>query len=395
MERNHSGKKRGREATVNKIGITCYPTIGGSGVIATELGKQLAEKGYEIHFITSSIPFRLESIHPNIYFHQVEVNHYPVFQYPPYDLALANKMAEVIDMEKLDILHVHYAMPHAVCAVLARNMAKHKAKIVTTLHGTDITVLGIDKSLTKIIRHGIEESDAVTAVSRSLVEQTQSIIGVEKHIHPIHNFIDEKEYHQRDTEHLRSRYGVEENEKIIIHISNFRKVKRVNDVLTAFKKIEAAVPSRLFLVGDGPEYPEMHQLAADMGIDTKVKFLGKQANVADLLNISDLKLLLSEKESFGLVLLEAMACGVPCIGTKVGGIPEVIRHGENGFLTELGDTDTVAQRAIQILSDDTLWKSFSNQAIRHVRTSFYSEKIVQQYENVFKQVLLDGEDDES
>lgn len=378
---------------MKKIGITCYPTIGGSGVIATELGKQLAERGHEIHFITSSIPFRLESIHPNIYFHQVEVNHYPVFQYPPYDLALANKMAEVIDMEKLDILHVHYAMPHAVCAVLARNMANHKTKIVTTLHGTDITVLGIDKSLTKIIRHGIEESDAVTAVSKSLVAQTKSTIGVKKHIHPIHNFIDEKVYHPKDNNYLKAQYGVKEHEKIIIHISNFRKVKRVEDVLTSFKKISEKIDAKLFLVGDGPEYPEMHQLAKEMKIALKVKFLGKQANVAELLNISDLKLLLSEKESFGLVLLEAMACGVPCIGTNIGGIPEVILSGENGFLVELGDTDSVAQRAIQILSDDTLWKNFSKNAIRHVHTSFYSKKIVQQYEDVFNQVLLDGDCD--
>ncbi len=301
---------------MKKIGITCYPTVGGSGVIATELGMLLAEQGHQIHFITSSIPFRLDRIYPQIYYHEVELNHYPVFQYPPYDLALATKMAEVIDEEKLDILHVHYAMPHAICAILARDIAERDVKIVTTLHGTDITVLGIDHTFKKMIKHGIEQSDAVTAVSNDLVEQTYEMLDVQKDISVIYNFVNEKEYVKKELPHLREQYGIKADERVIIHISNFRKVKRVEDVIYTFEKIQHHCKSKLLLVGDGPEYTSIVQLVKDLGINDKVLFLGKQKNISDLLSISDLKLLLSEKESFGLVLLEAMACEVPCIGTR-------------------------------------------------------------------------------
>ncbi|HLS08263.1 N-acetyl-alpha-D-glucosaminyl L-malate synthase BshA [Lentibacillus sp.] len=372
---------------MKKIGITCYPTVGGSGIIATELGMMMAEAGHEIHFITSSLPFRLNRIHPNIYYHEVELNHYPVFQYPPFDLALANKMAEVIDQEKLDILHVHYAMPHAICAILAKDIAKHDVKIVTTLHGTDITVLGIDHSLKKMIRHGIEQSDAVTAVSRSLVEQTHETVGADKAIHVIYNFVNEAEYTKKPVMSIRDQYGIEPDDKVIIHISNFRKVKHVQDVINTFQQIQDKIRAKLLLVGDGPEYSEMYQLVSKLGLTGKVLFLGKQKNVSDLLSISDLKLLMSEKESFGLVLLEAMSCEVPCIGTNVGGIPEVIKHNETGFIVEPGDTEQAAAHATELLQNESLLHQFSENALTHARTHFYSKDIVRQYIDLYDQLI--------
>ncbi|QDP40440.1 N-acetyl-alpha-D-glucosaminyl L-malate synthase BshA [Radiobacillus deserti] len=365
---------------MKRIGITCYPSVGGSGVIATELGKMLAAHGYQVHFITSSIPFRLNGADPNIFFHEVEVNHYPVFQYPPYDLALANKMAEVIDAEKLDVLHVHYAMPHAICAILAKQMAKRDIKIVTTLHGTDITVLGIDKSLKRMIKHGIEQSDVVTAVSHSLVKQTKDMLDVEKDIQVVYNFVDESEYHVKaDRDLWKSKYDIKPNEKVLIHISNFRKVKRVEDVIYAFQRIADQIPSKLLLVGDGPDYSEIRQLVHTLGLTDRVLFLGRQNNVANILSMADLKLLLSEKESFGLVLLEAMACGVPCIGSNAGGIPEVIEDGKNGFITEIGNIDQVVERSIQLLTDSGLHQTFAENGLKKVRDEFHSTFILQQY----------------
>lgn len=372
-----------------KIGITCYPTVGGSGIIATELGMLLAEQGNEIHFITSSVPFRLNKIHSQIYYHEVELNHYPVFQYPPYDLALATKMAEVIDREKLDILHVHYAMPHAICAILARDIADHDVKIITTLHGTDITVLGFDHTFKKMIKHGIEQSDAVTAVSGSLVNQTKEMLDINKDISVIYNFVNEEEYFKKDLPQLKMQYGIQPNEKVIIHISNFRKVKRIDDVIYTFNRIKDSVKCRLLLIGDGPEYAAANQLVSELGIEEQVLFLGKQKNISELLSISDLKLLLSEKESFGLVLLEAMACEVPCIGTNVGGVPEVIEHGETGYLVELGDIDNAAAYAIELLSDIEKLERFSDNAITRAREHFHSDKIVKQYINLYNKVLSD------
>ncbi|GAB3066171.1 N-acetyl-alpha-D-glucosaminyl L-malate synthase BshA [Virgibacillus ainsalahensis] len=372
---------------MKKIGITCYPTVGGSGVIATELGMLLAEQGNEIHFITSSLPFRLNQIYPKVYFHEVELNHYPVFQYPPYDLALATKMAEVIDQEKLDILHVHYAMPHAICAILAKDIAEHDVKIVTTLHGTDITVLGIDHTFKKMIKHGIEQSDAVTAVSKSLVSQTMDMLQVNKEISVIYNFVNEEEYSKKELPYVKEEYGIRPDEKVIIHISNFRKVKRIKDVINTFHEIAENVPSKLLLVGDGPEYSEAIQLVHKLGLIDNVLFLGKQKNISDLLSISDLKLLLSEKESFGLVLLEAMACKVPAIGTNVGGIPEVIVHNETGYIVELGDIKTAAAYAVQLLNDEVLLEEFSKKAHSHAWENFNSKKIVDQYLDLYDDVL--------
>ncbi|WP_064091048.1 N-acetyl-alpha-D-glucosaminyl L-malate synthase BshA [Rossellomorea aquimaris] len=367
-----------------KIGITCYPTVGGSGVVATELGKLLAEKGHEIHFITSSIPFRLNKMYHNIYFHQVEVSQYSVFQYPPYDIALANKMAEVIERENLDILHVHYAIPHAVCAILGKQMAGKNVKIVTTLHGTDITVLGYDPSLTGAIRFGIEKSDVVTAVSSALVEQTQELIQPDKEIKTVYNFIDERVYRAVDSQHLKSEYGITQEEKVIIHVSNFRSVKRVTDVVASFHIIQKQLPSKLLLVGDGPEMTIICKQVRDLGLENKVLFLGKQDNLEELYSLSDIKLLVSEKESFGLVALEAMACGVPSIGTNVGGIPEVIEDGVNGYICEVGNVEQIATKALTLLKDETLHRTFSQNALETARTKFHSSKILEQYEQVYR-----------
>lgn len=372
---------------MKKIGITCYPTMGGSGIIATELGKLLAKQGHEVHFITSSLPFRLDRIQPKIYFHEVEVNHYPVFQYPPYDLALANKMAEVIDREKLDILHVHYALPHAICAILAKDIAKHPVKVVTTLHGTDISVLGFDPTLKKTIEYGINQSDAVTAVSRNLAKQTHQMLHITKDIHTIYNFINEKDYQTNDLPNIKEQYGISKHENVFIHISNFRKVKRVQDVIHSFHHIQQKIPAKLLLVGDGPERSKMYDLVNHYQLNDSVLFLGKQKNVRDLLAISDVKLLLSEKESFGLVLLEAMACGVPCIGTNVGGIPEVIKHNQTGYIVEVGDHKQAAAYAIRLVQNEQLYAEFAKCAITHVQKHFQSEAIVKQYIRVYDDLL--------
>lgn len=369
-----------------KIGITCYPTVGGSGVIATELGKLLAERGHEIHFITSSMPFRLNRMVPNIYFHQVEVNSYSVFQYAPYDIALASKMAEVIEQENLDVLHVHYAIPHAVCAVLARDMANQHVGIVTTLHGTDISVLGHDSSLKGAIKYGIEKSDIVTAVSESLKQQTMELIEPDQQIETIFNFIDEREYVPRDTSELRSYFNIKSDEKVIIHVSNFRKVKHVPDVVKSFAYIRKEMPAKLLLVGDGPEMNVIVQLVKSLNLEEDVLFLGKQDNLSELYAISDLKLLLSEKEAFGLVLIEAMACGVPCIGSNIGGIPEVIEHNENGFIVPLNDIEMVACHAIKLLKNDDMHSRFKEQAILTVKEKFHSSQIVSQYEDLYWKV---------
>ncbi|MDE0581917.1 N-acetyl-alpha-D-glucosaminyl L-malate synthase BshA [Planococcus sp. A6] len=370
-----------------KIGITCYPTVGGSGVVATELGKMLAEKGHEIHFITSSTPFRLNRLYANIFSHQVDVNSYSVFQYAPYDIALATKIAEVIKNEELDLLHVHYAIPHAVCAILGRDMAGSDIGIVTTLHGTDITVLGTDSSLKDAIRYGIEKSDIVTAVSDSLKQQTYDMIAPDKEIETVHNFVDEREYHLHDSAKLKEELGIEAHEKVLIHVSNFRKVKRVEDVVSTFAIVQKTVGAKLLLVGDGPEMSRIHQQVKDLHIEQEVLFLGKRDNLSELYSMSDVKLLMSEKEAFGLVLLEAMACGVPAIGTQIGGIPEIIEPGENGFLVELGDIDAAADAAIRILTDDMLHEKLSVTALETATKRFSSEKILAEYETLYARLL--------
>jgi L-malate glycosyltransferase len=370
-----------------KIGISCYPTVGGSGVIATELGKLLAERGHEVHFITSSIPFRLDRVYPNIYYHEVEVNQYSVFQYPPYDLTLASKMSEVAKRQKLDLLHVHYAVPHAICAILAKQMSDHHFKIVTTLHGTDITVLGYDPSLRELIRFAMEQSDRVTAVSNNLAKQTHELVHTKKPIDTVYNFIDERVYKKSEVSGLRKHYGIDEDEKVLIHISNFRGVKRVCDVVKSFALIQKEVNSKLVLIGNGPELTIVRELVKECQIEDYVLFLGNQKHIAELLSMSDLKLLLSEKESFGLVALEAMACGVPVIGTNIGGIPEVITHGVNGYLCEVGDIECVANYAIKLLKDNKMHAQFASSAEESVQTTFYSHSIVEQYEAIYRDVI--------
>ncbi|PYZ94538.1 N-acetyl-alpha-D-glucosaminyl L-malate synthase BshA [Salipaludibacillus keqinensis] len=370
-----------------KIGITCYPTVGGSGVVATELGKALAEKGHEVHFITSSLPFRLNDGTANIYFHEVEVNQYSVFRYPPYDLALASKMAEVIKREGLDILHVHYAIPHSISAYLAKEMVDRDVKIVTTLHGTDITVLGYDPSLSDMIRFGIEKSDVVTAVSNDLIRQTKELLKIERPIETVYNFIDHRIYYPRETELLKKQYGISEDTKVVAHISNFRKVKRVEDVVKTFEKIQERMDAVLLLIGEGPELPVICNLVKEKGLTDSVRFLGNQKRVAELLSMSDVKLLLSEKESFGLVILEAMACGVPVIGTNIGGIPEVIQHGKNGYICSLGDIDEISDYAIKLLQNPSLQKEMSESAINRAIKTFHQERIVSQYETIYETAL--------
>ncbi|KXZ21611.1 N-acetyl-alpha-D-glucosaminyl L-malate synthase BshA [Bacillus nakamurai] len=369
-----------------KIGITCYPSVGGSGIIATELGKLLAEKGHQVHFITSSIPFRLNTYHPNIHFHEVEVNQYAVFKYPPYDLTLASKIAEVAARENLDIIHAHYALPHAVCAYLAKQMLKRDIGIVTTLHGTDITVLGYDPSLKDLIRFAIEASDRVTAVSTALAGETYDLIKPEKKIETIYNFIDERVYLKKNTESIKQKHGILPDEKVIIHVSNFRKVKRVKDVIRVFRNIAAKTKAKLLLVGDGPEKCVAWQLVEKYGLQDQVLLLGNQDRVEELYSISDLKLLLSEKESFGLVLLEAMACGVPCIGTNIGGIPEVIKDQVSGFLVNVGDIQAASEKALAILEDKELSKRLTEQALKMVKTEFSSQKIVSEYERIYAEL---------
>ncbi|GAA0459047.1 N-acetyl-alpha-D-glucosaminyl L-malate synthase BshA [Alkalibacillus silvisoli] len=370
-----------------RIGIVCYPTVGGSGVVATELGIFLAEQQYEVHFISTTMPFRLKRLYPNIYFHEVEVANYPVFKHPPYDLALANKIAEVVDREKLDIIHAHYAVPHAICSLFAKQMASRDVKIVTTLHGTDITVLGADHSLKNMIRFAIEQSDAVTAVSQSLKEQTKDVFQIDTDIKVIHNFVDLRERVPAFDQDLKERIGLSLEDKVVIHISNFRKVKRVEQVVETFAMVKDKVKSKLLLVGDGPEYGSVREKVIDLNLQQDVIFLGRQDNIQDLLQISDVKLLLSEKESFGLVLLEAMSQGVPCVGTKIGGIPEVIEDGVNGFICPLGDLSCVAERVVRLLTDQNLWTELSKQSKSIVEKHFQTEQVVRRYEEVYDHVL--------
>jgi N-acetyl-alpha-D-glucosaminyl L-malate synthase BshA len=369
-----------------KIGITCYPTLGGSGVVATELGKLLAEKGHEIHFITHSIPFRLGKFQRNIYYHEVEVNNYYVFRYPPYDLSLASKMAQVARMQKLDLLHVHYAVPHAICAYLAKQMLGGGIRTVTTLHGTDITVLAQDESLRDLIRLAIHQSDAVTAVSKDLIRETRERLDIETPIDLTYNFVDKRVYYPRECRSLRAEYA-SPGEKVLMHISNFRPVKRVGDVVDIFARVNAKMPSRLLLVGEGPELSKIQWQVESLGLGDRVTFLGKQDDVAQVISVADLLLLPSEKESFGLVALEAMACGVPTIGSMAGGIPELVAHGTTGFLAPVGDTERMAEYAVRLLGDDRLYARFREACLERARTTFCNDRITAEYERIYYRVL--------
>lgn len=369
-----------------KIGITCYPSLGGSGVVATELGKLLAEKGHEVHFISHSVPFRLGSFHKNIMYHEVDVSDYYVFRYPPYDLSLATKMAQVAKQQELDVLHVHYAVPHAVCAFLAKQMVGDKLKVVTTLHGTDITVLAQDESLKDLIRLAINESDAVTSVSKDLTRETREVLDITRDIDLTYNFVDPREYYPRNTCDCKTDFA-EPGEKVLMHISNFRPVKRVGDVVETFKRVQEQIPARLLFVGEGPDLPKIQWKIREMGLEHKVHFLGKQDDIAQVISMADLLLLPSEKESFGLVALEAMACGVPTIGSIAGGIPELVTHGETGYLAPIGDVDAMAEYCLTLLRQPELMKEFREACLERAKNEFSSERMMETYESIYYRVI--------
>jgi L-malate glycosyltransferase len=376
-----------------KIGITCYPTYGGSGVVATELGLELAQRGHEIHFISYAQPIRLRGAEPNIHYHEVEVSRYPLFDYPPYDLALATRMAEVAQLYDLDLLHVHYAIPHSVSAMLARQMLAagpraQRLLFVTTLHGTDITLVGLDRSYLPITRYSIEQSDGVTAISNYLRERTQRIFDVKKPIEVIYNSVN-CDIYMRNTkiaEEMRREYAPD-NQRVLVHLSNFRPVKRITDVIEIFDRVHKQMPSRLLLIGDGPDRSVAEWLAVQKGIHDDVLFLGKQDQIYEKLSIADIMLLPSELESFGLAALEAMACEVVPISTKAGGVPEVIDHGQTGYLADVGDVETMARYAIELLNDEQRLREMGKRARAVAMERFCSTKIVKQYEDFYLRVL--------
>jgi N-acetyl-alpha-D-glucosaminyl L-malate synthase BshA len=377
-----------------KIGITCYPTYGGSGVVATELGIELAARGHEIHFITYSQPFRLAGRDSNIRYHEVPVSNYPLFEYPPYDLALATRMAEVAELHTLDLLHVHYAIPHSVSALLARQMLATRGRhlpFITTLHGTDITLVGLDRSYLPITRFGIDESDGVTAISSHLRERTRENLGITREIEVIRNFVN-CDFYVRDpglAAQQRPRFA-KPGESLLVHLSNFRPVKRVLDVIETFARVSRALPARLLMIGDGPERSAAEFLAMRLGIGDRVDFVGKQDNVNELLALSDLMLMPSEMESFGLAALEAMACRVPAVATRVGGVPELIEDGVNGLLYEIGDVDGMAAGAISILTDPAKLERLSNAARRTAQDHFCASRIIPHYERYYERVLSES-----
>lgn len=369
-----------------KIGIVCYPTVGGSGALASELGIWLASRGHEIHFISSEVPFRLrEQYQSNIYNHTVSLQHYDLFKYPPYTMALAAKISEVMRWHQLDLVHVHYAIPHAVSAFLAREMVGGKARIVTTLHGTDVTTIGKDPSYRDLTAMAVQRSCAVTAVSNSLQQEAQQSLGVIKDIQVIHNFVDPRRFHP-DIKCNHFHPEGKEGERIIVHMSNFRHLKRVDNTLRVFKRIQDEIPARLFLLGDGESMGSVHMLCHEFGIEDKVEFLGKQESVACILPRCDLSLLNSEKESFGLAILEGMACGVPAVTSNIGGLPELIEDGVSGFLCDPEDIEGMAQKSLHILKQENL-PNFQKAAIDRSVKEFSIDKIGPQYESLYKGLM--------
>lgn len=369
-----------------KIGISCYPTIGGSGAVATELGKALARKGHEVHFIVTDVPFRLGTFVDHVYIHEMDTTTYPVLRTPPYDFSLAALMANVIDEYELDILHAHYALPFAVCAFLAKQMAKRDVKVVTTLHGTDVTVLAQDLRLKQVMKLGIEKSDRVTAVSQDLIAQTKELFETDKEIECLYNFVDTDVFKPRAGDEVRKCLS-RPDERVLLHISNFRPVKRICDVIQIFARVANQVNARLVLVGEGPDYNAARDLVHQLNLHNSVDFLGKQDEVAPLVDSADILLLPSEKESFGLVALEAMACGVPVVGTIAGGIPEVVQHGETGFLSPVGDVDQMAAQVLQLLRDDELYQQFSINSRTRAQTQFHVRDKVGEYEALYLRAL--------
>ena len=371
-----------------KIGITCYPTYGGSGVLATELGKALAKRGHQIHLISYAMPMRLNGgFDNNIFYHEVEMTTYPVFEFPLYTPALASKMVEVANFEDLDLLHVHYAIPHATSAYLAKKMIPKKDfRVVTTLHGTDITLVGLEPSFLSVMKFSIEKSDGVTAVSRYLKEKTLTNYSIEKEIDVIPNFVDLDEYRHVDDSCIRKKFSLDDK-RILVHVSNFRPVKRVSDVIRIFDQVQKKVPSALILVGDGPDRSNCEMLVRELGLQQSVKFLGKQNELPEILSSADIFLMPSQSESFGLSALEAMACEVPVISSSVGGLPELVVHNQTGYIAEIGDIDRMARYAIDLLTNESKRAMFAKEGRKRAMEMFNLEKIVTEYELHYEKVM--------
>lgn len=371
-----------------RIGIVGYPTYGGSGVVATELGLGLANAGHQVHFITYRRPARLLHFHENVFYHEVTNEDYPLFEYPPYETALASKLVEVVKFEKLDLLHVHYAIPHAAAAYMAKKILLSEGKyipVITTLHGTDITLVGNNKAFSPVVAFSINKSDGVTAVSESLRQQTYDFFPITQDIEVIYNFIDLDRFKRINKDHFKKAIAPN-GERILIHVSNFRKVKRSEDVIKVFKRISERIPSKLLLIGDGPERSNLEALCREFNLCDEIRFLGKQDAIEEILSISDLFLMPSASESFGLAALEAMACEVPVISTNVGGLPELNIHGKTGFLDDVGDVEGMAAHGIQILSSDETLQKFRDEALAQAQR-FDIKAIVPQYEAYYRKVL--------
>jgi N-acetyl-alpha-D-glucosaminyl L-malate synthase BshA len=371
-----------------RIGIVCYPTFGGSGVLATELGKALADKGHQVHFITYRQPVRLNEFNTNIFYHEVRVTTYPLFDYPPYETTLSSTMVDVIVNSQLDLLHVHYAIPHASAAYMAKKILEAQGRripVITTLHGTDITLVGKDKTFAPVVAFSINQSDAITAVSRNLRDITYNTFDIKKEIEVIHNFVDVKRFQKKPIDAFR-KVIAPDGEMILMHASNFRKIKRVEDVVHIFAKVNKKIRCKLLFVGDGPERTAVENLCREMGLCDDMRFVGKQEQMEEILAVADLFLLPSEYESFGLAALEAMAAGVPVISSNAGGLPEIILNGKTGYMSEVGDIEDMSQKAIEILKDPVVLKEFKSRAAAHARI-FDIENIVPQYEALYNRFL--------
>jgi L-malate glycosyltransferase len=372
------------------IGIVCYPTYGGSGVVATELGMELARRGHSVHFITYAMPIRLDRFQENVYFHEVEIPGYPLMEHQLYTLALAGKIIDVVKYEKLDLLHVHYAIPHAISGYLAKQILNTNGsiKLVTTLHGTDITLVGLEPSFHPLVKFSLEQSDAITAVSSYLMEKTKQSFAPKKEVRVIPNFVDTSLYipNTNKCDSLRRRIALN-NETVLIHVSNFRPVKRVQDTVRILAEVRKSIDAKLVLVGDGPDRTDTERLVRELDMAQYVTFLGKQSALNEILSVADIFLLPSQSESFGLSALEAMSCGVPVIGSNVGGIPEVILHGENGYIAEFGDVQRMAKYVVELSTNSKKKDSFSTKAREFVVQYFQTDTIVPQYEQLYREIL--------
>ncbi len=382
---NHNKKER----KTMKIGITCYPTYGGSGVVATELGLALASLGHQVHFISYAIPHRLHGFYENVFFHEVELSTYPLFEHSLYDLALTSKMIEVFEFEDLDLMHVHYAIPHAVSAYLTQQVLKKSnknLKVITTLHGTDITLVGLEPSFMPLVKFSIEESNGVTAVSRFLKEKTLTNYNISKDIEVIYNFIDIDKYKKEDSEIFR-KHIAPNGEKVLVHTSNFRQVKRVSDTIRILEKVNKEIPTKLLLIGDGPDRSDCERLARELDLQKDVIFLGKQDGLGKILSAADVFLMPSQSESFGLSALEAMACSVPVVSSSVGGLPELVIHNETGYIAEIGDIDRMAKYTVELLTNKKRYDSFSKNSRERAVNNFDKNLIVPKYVSYYEKIL--------